>query len=319
VMRPNISFNYKPNLSRKHYYDLQVDNTGRMAQVSVFEGNLYPGYSNLRFGGLSFGVDNTLEMKWRSRKDTGRNAVRKVRLIDGFGFNSSYNFLEDSFQLLPFNIYLRSTLFDKINLTASANLDPYQVNRFGERINRLMFQDGGLGRITNASLALSTQFRSKPRDPSKSPQTQGPVTPQINDPALLGDQQRLMDYMRRNPAEFVDFNIPFDVGIDLSLNYFRQRKPDYSGFINDLKASLNFRNSFSLTPKWNFSTNGYFDLDTKKLQTFTMSINREMHCWQMSIGITPVGQYSYFSISINPKSSILQDLRVNRTRFFSNF
>jgi hypothetical protein len=125
--------------------------------------------------------------------------------------------------------------------------------------------------------------------------------------------------MRRNPSEFVDFNIPWDIGLDFSLNLNRQLKADFSGFENIIYSNLNFRSSFSLTPKWNFSTNGYFDVKTQKLQTFTMSINREMHCWQLSANITPVGQYSYFNISISPKSSILQDLRVNRTRTFSNF
>ena len=39
----------------------------------------------------------------------------------------------------------------------------------------------------------------------------------------------------------------------------------------------------------------------------------------MSIGVTPVGPYRSFSITINPKSGMLQDLRVNRTRNFPNF
>jgi LPS-assembly protein len=41
-----------------------------------------------------------------------------------------------------------------------------------------------------------------------------------------------------------------------------------------------------------------------------------MHCWQMAINISPVGKYRFFNISINPKSSILRDLKVNRTRYF---
>jgi LPS-assembly protein len=44
-----------------------------------------------------------------------------------------------------------------------------------------------------------------------------------------------------------------------------------------------------------------------------------MHCWQMSIGVTPVGYQRYFNISISPKSSLLQNLKVNRTRIFNDF
>jgi LPS-assembly protein len=38
----------------------------------------------------------------------------------------------------------------------------------------------------------------------------------------------------------------------------------------------------------------------------------------MSIGVVPVGLYRSFNINISPKSSILQDLKVNRTRTFTN-
>jgi len=321
VMRPNFGLNYTPSLNNKNFYDAQVDTSGQTGHFSVFEGNLFTGYSDRKFGGISFGIDNSLEMKVRSKKDTTAGGFKKVRLIDGFGFTSSYNFLQDSLQLGDFNLYLRSTLFDKINLTASANVSPYQVNRFGQLIDRFTWADGGFkpGRLSNASISLSTQFRSKPRDPAIAPQNTQANTAQLNDPSLLGDQQRLLEYKRRNPSEFVDFNIPWDIGIDFSAQYSRQIRADYSGFDNNFDANFNFRNSFSLTPKWNFSTNGLFSLDSKKLEYFTMSINREMHCWQMSIGVTPVGLQRSFSITISPKSSILQDLRVNRTRVFTNY
>jgi hypothetical protein len=65
--------------------------------------------------------------------------------------------------------------------------------------------------------------------------------------------------------------------------------------------------------------NGYYDFDSRKLQTFQMTISREMHCWQMAISATPVGLYRYFNITISPKSSVLQDLRINRTRYFTSY
>ncbi|MGZ8545711.1 MAG: hypothetical protein ACXWV0_10465, partial [Flavisolibacter sp.] len=64
---------------------------------------------------------------------------------------------------------------------------------------------------------------------------------------------------------------------------------------------------------------GYFDIKTKQMTKFTMSINRDMHCWQLSVNVTPIGQFRTFNISISPKSSVLQDLKVNRTRTFYNY
>ena len=45
----------------------------------------------------------------------------------------------------------------------------------------------------------------------------GDLDQKFNDPVLAGDRQRLLDYMRQNPAEFVDFNIPWQISISYSL------------------------------------------------------------------------------------------------------
>jgi hypothetical protein len=318
VMRPTISLNYKPNISKRNFDVIQVDTFGRKLALPQFEGNLFPSYSYGRYGGMSFGIDNNLEMKVRNKKDTGDNPTKKIRLIDGFGFTSGYNFLQDSLKLQPFNLYLRSTLFEKLSISAQAQLDPYEAGPTGQPINRFVWQGGRFtpGRFTGGSISASTSFQSKPKDESKAKTN---PADNITDPALLTDQQALADYMQRNPAEFVDFNIPWSVNLSFALTFNRFLKPDYSGYETNVTSSLNFNNSFNLTPKWNFSTNGFFDFNTKQLTMFTMSIAREMHCWQMSISVTPIGLYPNFNITISPKSSILRDLRVNRSRTFSNY
>ena len=82
------------------------------------------------------------------------------------------------------------------------------------------------------------------------------------------------------------------------------------GTVTDVSSS--YTNLFSVL------MNGYYDFDTNDLQTFTMSISREMHCWQLQINVTPVGPYRMFSFTISPKSGMLQDLKVNRTRYFTS-
>jgi lipopolysaccharide assembly outer membrane protein LptD (OstA) len=165
-------------------------------------------------------------------------------------------------------------------------------------------------------VAASTSFQSKPKDGGKVTQQPGRT---ITDPRLLADQQMLTDYMQRNPSEFVDFNINWSINLSYSLTITRRLKPDYSGFTSDVFSSLSFNNSFNLTPKWNFSTQGFYDFKSKKVTMFTMNIAREMHCWQMSIGVTPIGNFQSFNITISPKSSILRDLRINRNRSFFNY
>ncbi len=317
VIRPTLSLNYSPSFSKQHFYDTQIDTTGRSFRFSEFEGSLFGYYGEQDFGGISFGVDNNLEMRTKSKKDTTIKS-KKIRLLDGYGFNGGYNFIADSFKLSTINFYLRSTLFEKINITASTTLNPYQVDSNGFMIDKYAWQGGKfkLGRFTTGSLSMSTSFQSKPRDEKKDQERKKTEQQLLNDPILGNDAQSQLDYMRRNPADFVDFNIPWSVNLGLSVYYNEKLKADYSGFEKEFSSNLNFSGSFSLTPKWNFAVNGYYDFDTKNLQTFTMSIAREMHCWQLSINVTPVGTYRYFSFTISPKSGMLQDLKINRTRYF---
>lgn len=322
VIRPSLGLNYKPDLSKKHFYDVQVDASGYMARFSEFQGGLYGGYGEGKAGGLTFQLDNNLEMKVRSKSDTSKDGVKKIRLVDGYGFTTAYNFLADSMKLAPVQFYFRTNLLDKINLNANATMSPYQVDARGRDISKYAWEGGKFkpGRITSGSISLSTSFKSKPKDEEKDKQKQDEMNQQLNDPTLAADRQRLLDYMRQNPAEFVDFNIPWQVNLSYSLYFTEQFKTDYSGFEKIIRSNVNFNGSFNLAPKWNFSVNGYYDFDTKKLQTFTMAISRDMHCWQMSINVTPIGLYRFFNFTISPKSSMLQDLRINRTRsFFSGY
>jgi hypothetical protein len=330
VIRPSLGLNYQPDLSSKHFYSTHVDTTDFLPRFSEFEGALYPGYGEGRFGGLNFQLDNNLEMKLKPKKPKSAlvdsieapqsedEEFPKVKLVDGYGLSVSYNFFADSMKLSPVQLYFRTNLFNKINITAGAILDPYKVNSRGVDINKYAWSDGKFkpGRISSGNIAVSTSFQSKPKDDKKEKLKQQQMNDLRNDPALVADQQRLLEYMRQNPAQFVDFNIPWSVSLSYSLNFYEQFKSDYSGFEHKFTSSASFSGSFNLTPKWNFSMNGFFDFQTKKIQTFQMSISREMHCWQLSINVSPTPPYKYFSFTISPKSSLLQDLKINRSRSF---
>ena len=315
-IRPNMSMNYTPDLAASYHYTTQIDSTGRKYRFSKFDGGMGGGYSEGTFGGMGFGVDNLLEMKVKDKKDTAEDAFKKVKLIEGFGFNSSYNFLADSFALGNFNIYLRTTLFEKLNITSNLTMDPYQTDRQGFRVNKLDIDPTKLkfGNITSGGLAFSTSFKSKSTDGKETKQKDIPI-----DPFMTPDeQQRQLQYAKANPAEFTDFNIPWTLTLSYSFQFSRYMKPDFSGFQINTYSSLNFNGDFSITPKWKMGGTGYIDIAKRSIQQLSMFITREMHCWQLSINVTPIGLYKSFSITVNPKSGILRDLKINRSRTFSS-
>lgn len=315
VMRPNISMNYKPDLAGKDYYELQIDTARNTIPVSKYQGSILPGFSQGKFGGMSFGLQNNLEMKVRDKKDTtGSGETKKIMLIDNFSFNSGYNMIVDSFQLQPISVLLSTNLFQRFNITGTTSIDPYQVNSYGRRIDKFVWEGGKfkLGRITNGSLSFGTRFESKkkkePEANAEGEEQQSFITPE--------EEQRQLDYIRNNPAEFADFNVPWSAQISYSLNFSQQIKPDYSGFTTNTYQSLNVTGDFNFSPKWKMGGMIFYDITTSKLANVNMFLTRDMHCWQMSINITPVGLYPSFNISLFPKSGLLRDLKVNRTRTF---
>jgi len=319
VIRPTFSISYKPDMAAKDYYTEQVDSTGKnFYRFSYYDGTIFGPFGEGQFGGISFGLDNNIEAKVRSKKDTADGGIKKIRLIDGFGFNGGYNFLADSFKLSTISLYFRSTLFEKINITAGANLDPYKVNERGYRINEYAWKGGRFspGRITNGNIAISTSFQSKPKDDKKAKEKDDQFNNNNLPPMTPEEQLEQMNYTQQHAAEFADFNIPWSLNMSYSFSFSRTFKADYSGFETQTNSNLSLNGDFNLTPKWKMGMNTYYDFNTSAIQMFTMFISREMHCWQLSINVTPVGPIRTFNFTINPKSGILRDLKVNRTRYF---
>ena len=316
-IRPSISVSYKPDMNRRTWYTTQIDTSNNKGRFSVYEGSIFGGFGEGKFAGLSFGIDNNIQMKARNKKDTGEAAIKKVSLLDGLSLNGSYNFMADSFKLSTLGISASTNLFNKINITASGSLDPYLTNSIGDRINKLVWTKRplSLGRLTSGSVALQTQFKGGDKtEKTRLANAQQQLNPVSGLP--LNEYQQEASYISNNPGEFANFNIPWSISFSYALNYYKQRKADYSGFESVFSQNVNWTGSLNLTPKWQIGMNGYYNITQKELGSLSMYLTREMHCWQMAINISPVGKYRFFNISISPKSGILRDLKINRTRYF---
>lgn len=320
-IRPSISANYKPDLNSSDWYTVQTDTAGNTRRYSSLERGIFGAYSPGRFGGMSFGIENNLTMKVRDKKDTSATADKKVSLIDGFGITGSYNFLRDSFKLDPLNVSARSNLFNKISITASGIFDPYQADSIGRRVDKLIWakRPWTLGSLTSGFVSLQTSFRGgDKKNKASTPLEQYQQNLNTGDMPLDEYQQEL-SYMQNNPGEFVDFSIPWDISLSYSLRFSRIRANNNREFITDLNQDVSFNSSVNLTPKWKVGLNGFYNITNNELGTISMYLSREMHCWQMAINVSPVGKFKYFNITISPKSNILRDLKINRTRSFYDF
>ena len=317
---PTLGVFYTPNLNSNSFYYTQVDTNGYKSQYSYYQThNIYPSYSSGRSGGLNFSLDNNISMKVRNKKDTGQNAIKKISIIDGFSISGSYNFFGDSinFPLSTFPVSIRSNLFNKINITASGNLDPYEVDSNGRRIQTFVWKDNpfSLGRLTNGNISLSTALQGKNK---KDGSTEKPeFTSDVNNLNDLGYTQEEYDaesaYIRNNPGQFADFNIPWSLNLSYNLTYSKYYSAP-RGFVSNLTQNLTFGGTLGLTKKWQASLNGYYNITEGDLNQISLSLSRDLHCWQLSIAVSQSPLSRFFSITVSPKSTLLKDLRVNRTR-----
>jgi lipopolysaccharide assembly outer membrane protein LptD (OstA) len=320
-MRPSLSFNYRPDFNKQNYYTTVVDTAGNKQQFSYFENqyNIYAPYSPGTFGGLSFSLDNNISMKVRNRKDTGDNALKKISILDQLSLQGSYNFVADSFRFSPISLNASTNLFNKVNISGGANWNLYEVDNTGRPIDVLIWKRHpiSLGRLTDARISLSSQFKGggEKKDDKKG---NGFQPGQIPSGYSTDEYNSEMAYIRNNPGEYADFSIPWSLNLSYSFFYskmFVQEK----GFQSTVTQNIQFGGTLNLTEKWQMGVNGYYNIGEGQLNPLSLSVSRDMHCWQMSISISPLGYYRYFSINISPKSPLLRDLKINKTRSFNNY
>jgi lipopolysaccharide transport LptD-like protein len=318
---PSISLSYSPDLNGQYYRRERIDSAGDSSSYSLYNGSIAGAFGAGRFGGLSFSLADIIQMKVKSKTDTGQSALKKVSLLDNLNLTGSYNFLADSFQLSIINANASTNLFNKINLTASAYLDPYETNDRGIRIQRLLWKDNpiSLGRLTSANIALSTQFKGGSDKKSATINASGPVPNpgQLIDPNTglpITDYQAEALY-QNNTALYTDFSVPWSLSLSYSFQYTKAANPGYSSVVSTVSQNINWNGTLGLTPKWQIGINGSYNLTAAQLGMLSMSLTRDMHCWRMAITISPVYP-RFFTITISPVSSLLKDVKYNRSRYF---
>lgn len=309
VLNPNLSFNFRPDFSQERYNvyrTVQTDTAGNKSLYSIFENGLYGSPGAGRQGAIGLFLNNNLEMKVRSKKDT-ITGYKKVKIIDRFDLASSYNLAVDTLRLQPLNVRIITTLFQGINANISANWDPYMVDRQSlKRVNIFTYEaERKLMRFTNASFAINGSFRSMTK---KQPQKNIQVGPEN-----MSEYELLLRY----PDFFVDFDIPWNLSFAYALNILNRPLKTKDTLV--LSQTLNLRGDVSITRNWKVNVTTNIDLTARRLSTTTIEIYRDLHCWQMRFVWIPVGTFRSYNFSLNVKSALLQDLKISRRRGWNDF
>ncbi|MFD2245995.1 putative LPS assembly protein LptD [Pontibacter ruber] len=314
IIRPSIAYRYRPDFGNEDqfgfYQTVQVDTSDTGAPVyrtlpRFARGVPSPGLQS----GLSFSLDNNLEMKVKSKNDTtgtGKN-FEKVSLIDNLRLSTFYNFAADSFNLSPVTLSMNTRVLKTFNINFNSTFDPYQtvVDAEGRsrRINKYMLSGSGFrpARLTQANFGLTASLNPEARrTPAATPNNLPSLQPEL-DPLV---------------PNYVDFNIPWTMNLDYTVYYTAATTAtDRSNLIQ----TVGFDGSVNVTEKWKVGYFATYNISDNNLANARLDIYRDLHCWEMSISWIPFGFQRGYNFTINARSSLLRDLRLTRNRTGLNY
>ena len=336
---PSIGFSYSPDFQQEQYGLFQEVITGydendvaERDYLNLYNGFVYTPSGGRERGNISFGVTNNIEMKVRTKNDT-TTEYKKVALLRSLSFNTSYDLIAEEFNLSPFVISGNTSILNNlITLNFGATMDPYtyrldSVNFlangdrqvYQERIDAFAWDNGqGIGQLTRANFGITTSLSSttftkgeQPATNMAAPNTAGvPLASPSGETTIEED----MAYIYNDPNEYVDFTLPWTLRFNYVFNYSK------IGFADSrITQSANFSGDLKVTDKWKVGFNSGYDFTRHEFTQTRLSIYRDLHCWQMNVNWVPFGTYQSFSVDINVKASVLQDLKLSRrSSWFDN-
>jgi hypothetical protein len=301
VMMPSLSFTYRPDYSTPNwgYYSTinSTNDTPASQKYSYYQNGIYGAPSSGKVQAIGFSLDNNLEMKVKTHTDTSEG-TKKIKLFESLSISGNYNYVADSLKLSHIALQGRTTLFDKVSLSASTTLDPYLYNdSTGQDINKYQIaKNGKVGTLTNANITCS--FNLNP-DAFKS-QTSNKGTPEE------------LAAINKHPNDYVDFKVPWSLNVSYGMYYTKNLVA--SSIAPQTSQTLNFSGDLKLTPKWKIGFTSGYDFVAHDLTYTSLTFYRDLHCWEMHLNWVPFGSHQSYSFQINVKSSILQDLKLTKKR-----
>lgn len=312
VMTPAINFSYRPDFGKEFWnnYDTYTDDKGRQVRYSRYQSSLYGGPPDGESGLISFSLDNNLEMKVVSRRDTV-SGTKKIKLIDNFRISIGYDIAADSLRWSRLALSGKTTIIDGLQLTYAGAFDPYAVNEEGTRINKTEWEvNKRLFRFESTEWKLSFDYRLNPDTFKKGKKNEETTSSTWRD---IPVSERIYD-----PEYYIDWTVPWNLSFGYSLQYVHTVNYKNKTISSDPKLvqSINVSGDVSLTKKWKISCSTGYDFQNKQWNYTNINIYRDLHCWEMSLHWVPFGSRTQWGFKINIKANMLKDVKIEKKKDF---
>ena len=328
VFTPSLSYTFTPDFgaSRFGYYDTYTytDDNGevRTQQYSPFQGAPYGVPGQKMSQNISLTIDNNIEMKMKSDRDT--TGYRKISLIDQLGGSLSYDIANNRWSDLNMNLRLKFSKSYTFNMNASFATYAYEFDDRGNVVvgDKTEWSYGRFGRFQGYSGSFSYTLNNDTfkklfnKEERKKDDKKNPEKDEDDGEDERDDKKEDKSGMRKTESAKVDedgylaFKFPWNV----SLSYSYSIREDRSKEINkksmrypySLTHSLNVSGNFKIGSRWNMNYSTGYDFNQKEMSMTTLNISRDLHCFNMSCGLV-FGPFTSYNFSIRANSSMLTD------------
>lgn len=346
LFTPSIAFSYNPDFGNHKYGiwdsyempDAYSPSGFKTVEYSPFAKNKYGAPGRGRSGSISFSMSNNIEAKFRSESDS--TGYKKISIIDNLTSSISYNLAADSMRwssTIPLTVVIKTGKSGTMNLNGTFDTYMYEISPNGKslyHIDKPRWEVGKIPRLMSTGYSYSFQLNNKKlaqlfgRDKSSSTDTDDEsdedsdeVTDDLN-PSYEKEKQAERNGQQKGGGKstydddgYLIWSIPWSINVSYSMRYAYTSEIDFAkkefkrGIIHN--ASIN--GNIQPTKNWNISYNLNYDLNQKKVTYMNVNMSRDMHCWTFTGSINPLGRYASFHVCIAVKSSMLSDLKYEKS------
>lgn len=335
VFTPTVGFSWVPVIDHNNvgFYD-RMEPATRMwdrVEYNYFAGSNFGTTSNTDRGYVNFAVNNNVEMKVNSDKDS--TGFRKISLIDNLSASTSYDMFADSLKWSDISTSLRLRLTKQVSLNVNAMFTPYtyRLNQYGSvaKVDVTEWEKNHrIARLRNVSTSFGYTFSNnmfksgKKHDANQNENNSidGFDDESKDDEAEEKPLLKAKKQVKENDDEYVKFSMPWHFRFDYSVSYgdheFNKNTLTYK---QEVSQSLNFSGNIQFTKNWEASFSSGYDFTEREISYTSFNITRNMHCWYSSLSLVPFGDNFSYRFHIGVRASMLQDLKYEQRKNQNDF
>ena len=353
VITPQISFSYAPDFgaSRYGYYQTyqktDADGNVSLVEYSPYSDQLYSVPGKGKTGSISMDLSNNLEMKIKSDEDS--TGFKKISLIDELGASMSYNMAASYHKWSDLSMRLRLKWWKNYTFNMNAVFATYawDLDENGKPYvgNHTEWGRGRFGRFQGMSQNISytltpekiaklfgggsDEDKDNKNKDNKDDDDEG-IDTYINsnvDDEMIKAQNGAKKKSGGGKAStdddgYMRFSMPWSItfGYGITMRENTSGKFNYKSmrYPYSFSQTLNMSGNLRISDGWNISFSSGYDFDNHKISMTTASLQRDLHCFNMSCSVV-LAPYTSYNFSFRCNAATLTDaLKYDKRSGYSN-